>query len=121
MNDWICAPRSTDHDPALDKKSAISVTSVILCGFIVLESIKIRNIRNVMPIYFFGINLIFVTVIILTGMVLWPQDGPRHDRAVLHSLCSLHFRGVRLAHLIFRANFLYDRSVCACAARACGM
>ena len=39
-NAWICAPRSTDHDLALDKESAISATSVILCGFIVLELIK---------------------------------------------------------------------------------
>ena len=31
VNAWICAPRSTDNDLALD---AISVTSVISCGFI---------------------------------------------------------------------------------------
>ena len=30
---------------------------------------KIRNIRNLMRIYCFGINLIFVTVFILAGMV----------------------------------------------------
>ena len=44
------APRSTDHDPTLDKKSVIYVTSVIFMGFIVLELIKIRNIRNLMRI-----------------------------------------------------------------------
>ena len=39
-NAWKCAPRSTDQDLALDKKSAISVTSVISCGFIALELMK---------------------------------------------------------------------------------
>ena len=40
-NAWICAPRSTYNDPArVSIKSAISVTSVISCGFIVLELIK---------------------------------------------------------------------------------
>ena len=34
-----------------------------------MELIKIRNIRNLMRIYCFGINLIFVTVFILAGMV----------------------------------------------------
>ena len=39
-----------------------------LFGFIVLE-LKIRTIRNLMRICCFGMNLIFVTVIILAGMV----------------------------------------------------
>ena len=38
-----------------------------------MEFIQIRNIRNLMRIYCFGIDLIFVTVIILTGMV--PDDS----------------------------------------------
>ena len=68
MNAWICAPRSTDRDPTLDRLQ-------FLCGLIVLELIKIRNIRNLIRIYCFGINLIFVTVFTLAEMVMVDDDG----------------------------------------------
>ena len=47
MNAWICAPWSTDHDPTLDKKSAISVTFVISCGFIVFWNFRTAKFISV--------------------------------------------------------------------------
>ena len=58
------APLTTDHDPVISLKCGISVLSVISCALNVFGINKIRNIRNLMRIYCFGINLIFVTVFI---------------------------------------------------------
>ena len=55
-----CQPTMILHS----KKSGSFVTSVISCRFIVFGFNKIRNIRNLMRIYCFGINLIFVIVFI---------------------------------------------------------
>ena len=58
-----------DHDPPrVSITSAISVMSVISCGFI-FRIFEIRNVRNLMRIYCYGINLVFVTVFIFAGMV----------------------------------------------------
>ena len=40
VNAWICAPRSTDNDLALDKNLQCPVTSVIHADLLFLESIK---------------------------------------------------------------------------------
>ena len=50
-------------------KSGMSVMSVISCGHNVFGMNQIRNIRNLMRIYCFGIDFIFVTVFIFAEMV----------------------------------------------------
>ena len=79
VNGWICAPRTTDHDPANVIFNKICNTCNVcnvcnfLCGRIVFELVKIRNVRNLMQTYRFRFNFRFVTVIILSKMVL--PDG----------------------------------------------
>ena len=92
VNAWMCT--AVNHDPArVSIKSVISVTSVMLCGFTVLEFIKIRNIRNLMRIYCFGINLRLTSVIISAGWYLSRVPELLHNLAIelqleKHSLSS---------------------------------
>ena len=48
------------------------------CGLDVFGSNLIRNIRNLMRIYCFGINLLFVTVFIFLKMVFTPSECGTH-------------------------------------------